>query len=303
MKNKNPLVSVIVPISNVEKYLHKCISSIIHQTYSNIEILCINDGSTDSSLNILETFSDPRIKIHSQNNQGLSSARNYGLSLAKGDFILFVDSDDFIELDCIESCISVCDDYELVLFCRNEIDAVTNVKKTIYYDFYRNLLIEFNKFELLEENVKPDCRIDHITWSKFYKRNVLENIKFPIGRLHEDLATTYRVYGNTNKAIMFNKPLYNYVLHSNSISNNKLSKNYIDAILGYEEQRQYYIANYPQFRKNASNLVIASINSYISNINKNDINEDSRKLIKEIKTLSPKYKLISILIKIKLLFV
>lgn len=173
---KTPLVSVIIPVYNVEKYLEKCLDSVINQTFQDLEIICINDGSTDNSLQILEEYSqkDERIIIINQNNKGLSGARNSGLKVAKGEYIYFLDSDDWIKNNLLEKC------YTKMI----ELDVDVLVFGT--YNVYSNFIIE-NKRKISnfikKYNIKALYFEDNpliytqscTAWTKFFKKNFLDN--------------------------------------------------------------------------------------------------------------------------------
>ena len=175
-----PKISVIVPVYNVEKFLEKCLKSIIEQTFEDLEIICINDGSTDKSLSILNSYAakDPRIKILSQTNQGQSCARNAGLEIASGEYIGFVDSDDWIDLDFYEKLYNTAKKYDADI-------AVASIKRLRTYKWKYHLKIE--KEEVTEDinkkfflcDVPDKCYV----WNKIYKASELKkyNIKFEPG--------------------------------------------------------------------------------------------------------------------------
>ena len=187
------LVSIIVPIYNVEKYLIKCIESILNQTYKNLEIILVDDGSTDSCNKICDRYKkiDKRVVVIHKKNGGLSSARNIGIKKAKGKLISFVDSDDYIKPNMIEelknnmyfynSDISVCD-YYYIIDGKRQISDNNNLK--------RNCITKYkNKFIY-----KPNSAV----WNKLYKKNLFEQIKFPEGKIYEDDYILYELLDKAN---------------------------------------------------------------------------------------------------------
>ena len=248
MKNMNEnLISVMVPCYNTEKYLAKCIESILNQTYKNIELLLINDGSTDSSLQIMKDYAakDNRIVIIDRENKGLSYSRNEALRVAKGDYLTFVDSDDTIALDYCEkminalletdSDISICHVHRL--YDGDTPNPSNRSGKQVY-----------NKYELLYSLI---CKAEHfdIACAKLFKRKVLENIEYPVGRIYEDTATTYKIFCNADKAVELYDELYFYLLkRQGSITGAKYTyKSLNDNYLLITERYNYLSKNVENF--------------------------------------------------------
>ena len=213
---KNELISVIVPIYNCEKYLDKCIESIVNQTYKNLEILLINDGSTDNTGNICKNWSkkDKRIKVTNKENGGISDARNKGLELSSGKYISFVDSDDYLELDMIEKLynnliendadMSICDFYE-------EFNNRTIIKepKEKYFvnegnEKYYNLYGEHRG-----RIVYP--------WNKIYKKSLFDGLKYKKGKIYEDSFIICDLLKKANKVSYYLEPLYHYIQREGSL--------------------------------------------------------------------------------------
>ncbi len=225
-------ISIIVPIYNVEKYLERCILSIIKQTYQNIEIILVNDGSTDSSIEICKKYSklDPRILLIDKENGGLSDARNVGLQVAKGDYVLFVDSDDYIELDSCEKFVGTIKKYDGV-------DLITSNAKVIYddkTDFLTHSNLATNEVVNGEKYFTHEIKHKKMSMAavlncyrlSFLKEN---DLYFEKGILHEDEEFTPRVFIKAQSVLHMNTYFYNYVLRDNSISRQKdLSQNATD---------------------------------------------------------------------------
>lgn len=246
-KVKEELVSVIVPVYNVEKYLSQCLDSIIHQTYKNLEIILVNDGSTDGSGKICDDYAakDGRIKVIHQENGGLSDARNKGLDLMTGQFVTFVDSDDYLENNCIHTL------YTYAYTCKTDI----SIGKFIEFEentsqfLFHNHLNNGNKIEFLtgdqclERHHKYFLGIFVTAWAKLYRTslfndsNPCKSIRYPLGVLHEDQYTTHKLFFKSNKIVFVNDYLYVYRVRKNSITNTPLSdKRIMDNIRGLEEK-------------------------------------------------------------------
>lgn len=216
------IVSVIVPIYNVEKYLSDCLNSIINQTYKNLEIILVDDGSTDESSTIANYYSkkDKRIKVFHKKNGGLSDARNFGIEKANGKYLLFVDSDDFIEVTMIEelinsinefhSDISVCGRY---IYSNEIIDEKHSLKEKKIY----------NTEDALKE-VLLGKDMEEATWDKLYKKELFEDIRFPIGEINEDIVTIPLVIGKAKIVSHVGKPLYYYRYNPTGISKSAYSE-------------------------------------------------------------------------------
>lgn len=210
-------VSVIVPVFNIENYVGTCINSLLDQTYDNYELIIVNDGSTDKSLEIVNSFLEKfpnRIKVISKENGGLSSARNCGLEHASGDYISFVDGDDFVDIDYLEKLIEYLDN--------GNIDVVISGHKTVKTsgELIDRIKVASNKeFELYG---KPGV---FISCAKLYKKEFLfkNNLFFPVGKLYEDIAFSFYTKYLATKVIAIPYCGYNYVQRDGSIMHNKIS--------------------------------------------------------------------------------
>ena len=229
-------VSVIVPVYNVEKYLEECLESIIDQSLRDIEIVCVNDGSTDGSLSILEEYAklDDRIKIISQENQGLAAARNTGLDNISGDYVYFIDSDDFLELNALEELynVSVEKSLDFVLFKLINFDDETNEFYTISgYEMpaISDLVGDnvFNHNDLGELNFKMAVSAT----SKLYNREFINKIgaRFPEGLIFEDNVFFWNVLFNAERIYFLQEHFYNRRRHANSITGSA-SLNFVDTL-------------------------------------------------------------------------
>ncbi|MBQ8750501.1 MAG: glycosyltransferase [Alphaproteobacteria bacterium] len=210
-----PKVSVLMPVYNVEKYLNRCLDSLYNQTFKDFEIIAINDGSTDNSPKILEEYTkkDNRIKIITQENQGLSMARNNGLKLAKGEYIYFLDSDDAIHPQCLEIAYTYAkeNNADLVCFDYEHSDGIN----------YNYNLIDINKIsnEVCFDPLFRGVKKDHINvWSKFYRREFIKDLNFIPNIAFEDFPFVYSVYMKKPKTVYIDAKLYFYTTNMCSIS-------------------------------------------------------------------------------------
>lgn len=214
----NELVSIIVPVYNVERYLDRCLKSLVNQTYLNIEIILVNDGSPDMCPKICEEWAqrDHRIKVIHKKNGGLSDARNKGVDVAKGIYICFVDSDDYVAQTYVETL------YKLIRDNNTDMSAVSFKKVyTIDQDPDRKIkredaIIVFEGEEAIRQ-LFSDNTYANYAWNKMYKRELFENVRFPRGRKMEDLGTTYKLLLNTRRIVYSKKILYYYYQREDSI--------------------------------------------------------------------------------------
>lgn len=243
----NELISVILPIYNVSQYLKRCIDSVMAQTYKNIEIILVDDGSTDDSGMICDEYAklDSRIKVVHKKNGGLSSARNAGIDVAKGEYLTFIDSDDYVDEDYVEFL------YKLI--CEYNV-KMSIASHTVVYENGTVLKKETGERQCLDahkvlERILYDEDIDLSAWAKMYHKSLFETIRFPVGRLFEDAATTYQfVYASEKVAIGSESKLY-YMIRNNSISNIGFSRKKIDLITSTKEMSDFCIEKYPDLKK------------------------------------------------------
>ena len=211
-------ISVIVPVYNVEKYLRQCLDSVINQTFSDIEIICINDGSTDNSLRILEEYSkkDNRIVLLNQKNSGAGVARNKGVELAKGEYIQFLDSDDYFEPDLLEKMLNKAISFnsDIVVCSYKKVDDLGNITESKN----PNSPINLDKTPLGKPFNSDDFKEDifslltPIPWNKLYRRELItkNNIKFPDINICEDIAFVHSCIAIAENILVFDEELVNY---------------------------------------------------------------------------------------------
>lgn len=220
----NPKVTIIVPAYNTEKYINKCLTSLINQTYKNIEIIVVNDGSTDNTNEIVENFaySDDRIKLFNIENSGVSNARNFAIKNSTGNYIAFVDSDDYISSNYIEIMLSCALENNLDLVCCN-FQKISENKTQKKYKIKKVKTKIYNKTEYLKEIFTGNLLTFALTTSKIYKKELMNEF---IGNIvhGEDILYNYYYLQKIDKAGYLNLKLYTYVTRKNSAVNSRFSK-------------------------------------------------------------------------------
>ena len=243
-----PLISVIVPVYNVEDYLRKCLDSIVNQTYKNLEIILIDDGSTDNSGKICDEYAakDNRIKLIHKPNGGLSDARNAGLEIAKGEYIGFVDSDDYIAEDMYEFLYNFAAENNLDVAMCTACNVYDNGKIEHPRDFETILLSK--KDEIIENLFINKCGGSAVNvWSKLFKKEVLNNCKFAIGKTSEDAFIILNWIDNTTRFGRSSEVKYYYVQRKHSITHRFLySPKILDVVDAYALNLKIISQKYPK---------------------------------------------------------
>lgn len=255
------LISIIIPIYNVETYLKKCIESIIHQSYFNLEIILVDDGSTDKSGEICEEYSkrDQRIKVIHKANGGISSARNEGLKVASGEYICFVDSDDYVELDMYQSL------YELIKENQADISMVSffeeSQNKPIKCKDSNRLLIYEN--EIILQELLINKNLQNVVWNKMFSKRLFSKISFPEGIIYEDIGTTFYLFEKAKKLVYLEVPKYHHVIRNGSAIETKSIKSCIDLLNVIYDRFLYIEEKHPMLRiYNAYSFALYMIKSY-----------------------------------------
>ena len=237
-------VSIIVPVYNVEKYLERCIHSLLKQTYTNLEIILIDDGSTDESINICEKYLriDDRIVLYKKKNGGQSSARNYGLDKMTGKFVMFVDSDDWIHEKTVETLLDYLLDEDADIACCGI--TLTDGEK-IFDSMFKNeeRIRVFNNEKAMAMLLKNDGTSSNVV-ARIYKETIFDNLRFEEGRAFEDAAISYKFFSIAKKIVFLDEPFYFYFQRSGSTMGRrdlKIRLDEIDAADGrYKYIKKYY---------------------------------------------------------------
>ena len=243
-------ISIIIPIYNVEQFLPKCLDSIINQTYQDLEIILVNDGSTDTCPQICEDYAinDNRIKVIHKENGGLSDARNAGYKVVTGDYLAFVDSDDLISLDFYDRLLKIAIERNADIV-ESRILRFTNEKdlQNLQQD---NRVVEFETEKALEFLMKEQLK--QVVWNKLYKTNLVNNLLFEKGKIHEDEFWTYQIFARAKKIVKTNYPLYFYRQQSDSIMAEKYSVKRLSGLEAREQRIEFMRNNFP----NLTNLAV-----------------------------------------------
>ena len=262
--SKKPKVSIIIPVYNVENYLEDCLDSIVNQTLRNIEIICINDGSTDNSLEILRKYAkqDSRIKVINQENKGLGATRNVGMTIVNGEYIMFVDSDDWLELDACKLLYekSKRNDLDMLIFLLKNYSE----EKGYYEDDYYNITCMPLDFEekIFDYRDLKDLifKISISSCQKMYKKEFLSDKSFPEGILFEDNPFYWDCILSAKKISIIKKHLYLRRRHDSSISYS-FNQNYLDVIkvnkLVFDVISKHNIIN--EYPENVINFIISYV--------------------------------------------
>lgn len=226
-----PKVSVIIPAYNIEKYIQECIHSVLNQTYSNIEVIVINDGSTDRTLEKIGEIKDKRLIVYSQPNCGLASVRNVGLNYATSDIITFVDGDDTVDSRYIEVLVKMFFESKADICCVNFLKFYGDEVYTYQSACDEYTVQIYDKIVFLnEEYYENNLTNSGVAWGKLYRKMLFSDISYPAGRIHEDIATTYKLILKANKIAISQIPLYFYRQQSESIMHRIGYHNYVDSI-------------------------------------------------------------------------
>lgn len=236
-------ISIIVPVYNVEAYLERCVESILKQTYTNLEILLVNDGSTDKSGELCDKLAlrDHRIRVIHKENGGLSDARNRGIDEASSNLIGFIDSDDYIDEDMYET------------LYRQMVASKADLSMCGHYDVYHQIpekqVAEIKTWELMpEEAIKMvmEAKILSVTAvNKLYKKALFEQLRFRIGKIAEDAFIMVDLIHQCSKIVATNEKKYYYVHRENSITTQKFSLKFLNVIEAYEQNAKIISENYP----------------------------------------------------------
>jgi len=250
-------VSVIVPVYKVEKYIHRCVESILNQTYTNLEVILVNDGSPDNCGEIIDSYQeqDHRVKALHKKNGGLSDARNFGMKSATGKFTMFVDSDDWLDTKMIATMVEYSQKFESDI-----------VQSTFYYAYDDKLLID-NRY--VQQGNEPICldnqtlmyelvkneRVKNFAWGKLYKTEIIKDIPFKKGVLFEDVFWAHQVMHKVNRYLLLLQPFYYYYQRDDSIVATYTLNN-LDMIKGLKERHRFIEKFYKDLTNDSYQLIL-----------------------------------------------
>ena len=293
------LITIVVPVYNVEKYIDRCLKSLLNQTYNNLEIILVDDGSKDNSGKICDQYvkKDKRIKVVHKKNGGLSDARNAGLEVTKGKYVSFVDSDDWISDDAIEVLYKYLISENADIVCgdmqKTFSDEAKNQKtKDIEYKVFNNVDALENML-YLHGTTNSAC-------GKLYKTELFKNVRFPVGKLYEDLGTIYKVYSKSKKCVLIDHIVYYYFQNQSSIMHSKYSSRRLEGIsfakdiCEFLSKKHHSIINSGKFRLYYECLMVLNDMPYFSKDGKQvrQIMKEYRDSVLKDKKLYKKQKLL-----------
>lgn len=241
----NDLISIIIPCYNVEQYIRHCLDTVINQTYKNLEIICVNDGSTDNTLKVLKEYEakDERIIVITQENMGLSGARNTGLKVFKGKYVAFIDSDDYIALEYIEHLYKAIKDNHADMSCCNviHVDEAGNI---IEVEKRKAFAVFESNYECYRAHAKGKG-ITVAAWCKLMTAELVKDFEYPVGKLYEDTASIQYLLKNCNRAVVIDELLYYYVIRKSSITHRVWTSNQLDLLWAHDIRIEYITNLYP----------------------------------------------------------
>ncbi len=260
------LISVVLPIYNVEKYLDKCIQTVCNQTYKNLEIILVDDGSPDNCPKMCEEYAkhDSRIQVIHKKNGGLSDARNAGIKKATGKYITFIDSDDYVALDYVEFL------YQTIKKANSQMAIAAH---QVLYDSGKVIEKATHENSVLTpkevlERILYDEGIDLSAWGKLYETQLFQTVQFPKGRVFEDAATTYRLVDECTTIAVHSESKYYYIIRGNSITNATFSPKKMDLVLSTREMAEYTKKKYPELESAANRRLMYAYLSTLSQLAK-----------------------------------
>lgn len=260
----NPEISVIVPVYKVESYLKKCIESILSQTFDNFELILVDDGSPDRCGEICDEYAqkDNRIKVVHKENGGLSSARNIGIDIARAKYINFIDSDDWIEKESLETLYKLANETGADIVQGKGVIAKNEKKRELIKKMSFNTYTNIQALHELFNYEGGEIRV--VAFNKLYSRNLFEDLRYPEGIIHEDEYLTPRLIYKANKIVVIDSQLYNYRLSENSIMRSEFSIKNLDKLYVLNNISEFYefINQYDLKKKTEIIYILALIDSY-----------------------------------------
>ncbi|MEA4821207.1 MAG: glycosyltransferase [Erysipelotrichales bacterium] len=255
---KKKLVTVAVAVYNAEKYLDKCLTSILNQSYSNLQIILVDDGSTDNSNQICKKYEmiDERVVLFTKENGGLCSARNLVLEKMKGDYLMFIDNDDWVDYDIVEFLLNKCEEYQLDFSSCSSIDHFENDNKIIIRKRFGDKIFDKN------EGIHDFYSLKNFTFDaiqiKLYKVELFTKYRFKIGRTTDDTLATPRIMDLANRMGYFDVPKYHYLERIGSMCRTQYNEHSIDNLLAYIDNYELIETKYPDTLKDIQSCIFST---------------------------------------------
>ena len=279
---EKPLISVIVPAYNVEKFIGKCIDSILRQSFKDFEVLLIDDGAKDSTPEICDACAkkDSRIKVYHKENGGLSDARNYGIDRMQGKYVTFIDSDDYVDSGYFEylyGLITQEEDIQIAICGKKSVREDENASPD------PETFHEIITGERAVQKMLCGHGSGHSAWGKLYSADLWKTVRYPKGKIYEDYATTYRVMALVDKAAWGNAAMYFYVQHIESIMHQKCSRRSLSLVDIADEETEFIVKKWPALKQEALARKVTSELKCLQNIlnAKNEAFDDYKQKIVE----------------------
>lgn len=280
MKNniENKKITVIIPVYKVEKYLDKCVESVVSQTYKNLEIILVDDGSPDKCPTICDEWAkkDSRIKVIHKQNGGLSDARNVGIEQSSGDYIMFLDSDDYLDKTICEKLLNLnlknATDFAFAfpkLIYENKEEPKVEVEKEIKTDVVKG-------FDVVKSLLNPVSPYMVTAWAKLYKKEIFKRVRFELNRLHEDEFILHKIFEQSKSFAYTTEELYYYLQREGTITKTRKDKSYIDTFDAFTD-RLNYLKNFPELEQESVKWAIKKIRYTYLNMNKKVVSKEVQK--------------------------
>lgn len=284
---QDDLISIIIPIYNVQKYLERCVESVLGQTYHNLEIILVDDGSTDNSCAICDKYKsmDKRVMVVHKKNGGLSDARNAGIEIANGRYLFFLDSDDYLASRAIEVLHRriVDEDAEIAICNFSWINA--EGQKFCREDIIRDEILSTD--DLLGKLVSDNNFYYVVAWNKLYARKLFDQLRFMYGKIHEDEYIVHRIFGECRKAVSVSDILYYYIKTDNSITTSNTSIKRLDYIEALDDRIDFFKDNsYINYAEKTMKLLWWVFSELYISV---DITDENEEKMKKFRTYFNKY--------------
>ena len=271
-----PKISIIVPVYNVEEYIHRCIDSILAQTITDFELILVNDGSTDRSGEICDKYAleDERVKVIHKSNGGPGEARNYGINISKGDFIGFVDSDDYVDSKMYEELYNANLIYDSQISMCGRYDVYKDYKKS---RFILDELQVWNNKLAIKKLLTWD-NIDSSVCDKLFSKSIIDNNQFPVGGEVEDIYLVYKLLFNARHIVHIGEPKYYYVHREGSRSAKNFNESKLDLLKYSEKIVEFVKSNFPELTSEAESFYYKNLVYLADNLNASQDTEKYSKI-------------------------